>query len=156
LTINILIRIFNPYLLDINTITLEQNGACQTVLEKANYLMEDPMIKKKSEMKTSVREKMRGGQGSVLATALMDEGTVEHCRLFSEMKLEKGCSIGLHDHVNETEYYWITNGTGIVSEADGEKVVSKGDMVITGGGASHAIRNEGDEPLTFVALIILD
>ncbi|AEV30426.1 cupin domain-containing protein [Sphaerochaeta pleomorpha str. Grapes] len=114
------------------------------------------MIKKKNEMVTSVREKMRGGNGSVLATSLMDEGTIAHCRLFSELKLEKGCSIGQHDHVNETEYYLITGGQGIVTEADGEKTVSAGDLVITGGGASHAIRNEGDEPLTFIALIILD
>lgn len=118
--------------------------------------MEDPMIKKKNEMTTSIREKMRGGSGSVLATSLMDEGTIAHCRLFSELKLEKGCSIGQHDHVNETEYYLITGGQGIVTEADGEKTVSAGDLVITGGGASHAIRNDGDEPLTFIALIILD
>jgi mannose-6-phosphate isomerase-like protein (cupin superfamily) len=43
-----------------------------------------------------------------------------------------------------------------VTEADGEKIVKKGDLVITGNGASHAIRNEKSEPLVFLALIILD
>lgn len=58
--------------------------------------------------------------------------------------------------MDETEYYWITSGEGIVTEADGEKKVTKGDMVITGGGASHAIRNEQEEDLKFLAVIILD
>jgi mannose-6-phosphate isomerase-like protein (cupin superfamily) len=114
------------------------------------------MIKKKEEMETKTNVHMRDGSGSVLATALMDSGTVAHCRLFSEMRLEKGCSIGTHEHVAETEYYWITGGQGIVTEADGEKTVSAGDLVITGNGESHAIRNDGDAPLTFLALIILD
>jgi mannose-6-phosphate isomerase-like protein (cupin superfamily) len=70
--------------------------------------------------------------------------------------IEKGSSIGEHDHVNETEYYWIVSGEGVVTEADGDKVVGPGDLVITGGGASHAIRNEKDEPLVFMAIIILD
>ena len=114
------------------------------------------MIKKATEMMSIVKENMRGGTGQVSLKALADEGTVAHCRLFSELVIEKGCSIGTHDHVNETEYYWITSGRGIVTEADGDKVVEKGDLVITGGGASHAIRNEEDEPLIFMALIILD
>ncbi|NCC90177.1 MAG: cupin domain-containing protein [Spirochaetia bacterium] len=114
------------------------------------------MIKKASDMNVSIKEKMRGGTGQVVLKSLSDEGTMAHCRLFSELRIEKGCSIGTHDHVNETEYYWITGGRGIVTEADGDKVVEKGDLVITGGGASHAIRNEEDEPLTFLALIILD
>ena len=114
------------------------------------------MIKKSKDMQISIKENMRGGTGSVIAKILSAEGTVAHCRLFNEMRIEKGCSIGEHDHVNETEYYWITSGKGIVTEADGEKIVEKGDLVITGGGASHAIRNDEDEPLIFMALIILD
>lgn len=114
------------------------------------------MIRKYDEMTTTTKKQMRGGTGEVQLTALAQEGSVKHCRLFSELVLEPGSSIGEHDHVNETEYYWITEGKGIVTESDGEKVVGKGDLVVTGGGASHAIRNEGPETLKFLALIILD
>jgi len=114
------------------------------------------MIRKEQEMSSVLREKMRNGTGMVTVKTLAEEGSVAHCRLFAELTLNKGCSIGQHDHVNETEYYWITQGTGIVTEADGEKIVQKGDLVITGGGASHAIRNEEAEPLILMALIILD
>jgi quercetin dioxygenase-like cupin family protein len=114
------------------------------------------MIIRSDEMKRTVRANMRGGSGEVILTNLMGEGTMAHTRLFSTLTLETGCSIGEHDHVNETEYYWILTGEGIVTEADGEHVVRAGDLVVTGGGASHAIRNEHEETLTFLALIILD
>ncbi len=114
------------------------------------------MIIRKDEMKRTVRNEMRGGTGHVTVTNLMDEGTMAHTRLFSTLTLEAGCSIGEHDHVNETEYYWILSGSGIVTEADGEKEVGAGDLVVTGGGASHAIRNSGNETLVLLALIILD
>ncbi|HBO36607.1 MAG: cupin domain-containing protein [Sphaerochaeta sp.] len=114
------------------------------------------MIKREQEMKSVVKQRMREGTGQVVVKSLMDEGTVSHSRLFAELTIEKGCSIGVHNHVNETEYYWITEGKGIVTEADGEKVVQKGDLVITGGGASHAIRNDEDETLKLMALIILE
>jgi mannose-6-phosphate isomerase-like protein (cupin superfamily) len=114
------------------------------------------MIRKYKEMPTIEKEQLRGGSGSTKFVSLAEEGSVKHCRLFSEITLEKGCSIGEHDHVNETEYYWITEGEGIVTEIDGEKKVTKGDLVVTGGGASHAIRNEQEAPLKFAAIIILD
>lgn len=114
------------------------------------------MIIQKSEMKSTIRTQMRGGTGEVTLTTLMEEGTMAHTRLFATLTLEEGCSIGEHDHVNETEYYWILSGSGIVTEADGEKEVHAGDLVVTGGGASHAIRNDNKETLVFLALIILD
>ena len=114
------------------------------------------MIRKYIEMPTTVKEHLRGGAGSTIFKALAEDESVQHCRLFSEITLEKGSSIGEHDHVHETEYYWITEGEGIVTEADGEKIVTKGDLVVTGGGASHAIRNEQEAPLKFAAIIILD
>lgn len=114
------------------------------------------MIKKLSQMSTKVNEHMRGGAGSVQILELMSKDELKHCRMFSKLTLKPGCSIGQHEHVNETEYYWILEGEGVVTEADGEKTVKAGDLVITGGGASHAIRNEKDEDLVFLALIILD
>ncbi|MFA6776546.1 MAG: cupin domain-containing protein [Sphaerochaetaceae bacterium] len=114
------------------------------------------MIKRHEEMKTEVREHMRGGAKQVTLENIMDNGTVAHCRMFGKLTLVPGASIGKHQHIGETEYYWILQGEGIVTEADGEKHVKAGDLVITGGGATHAIRNEGTQDLVFMALIILD
>ena len=113
------------------------------------------MIKRKEEMLYRERN-MRGGVGLCKTVDLMLQEEMRHCRLFGTITIDKGNSIGAHDHVNETEYYYILSGEGGVTESDGEKVVKAGDLVITGGGASHAIRNEQNEPLVFLALIILD
>lgn len=114
------------------------------------------MIVSQSEMKRERREKMRGGDGAVDMLHLVDGGTLSGARLFSEITLEKGCSIGSHTHTGETEYYYILSGSGSVAEDDGTRNVRAGDLVITGNGASHSIRNDGEEALRFIALILLD
>lgn len=115
------------------------------------------MIKSGSQMEDKVIHNMRGGDGDALQHLILSDGDMaKHSRLFATMVLKEGCSIGEHQHNNETEYYYILSGTGIVTEADGEKEVKAGDVVITGNGESHAIRNSGKEDLVFIALIILD
>jgi len=114
------------------------------------------MIIKENAMKVEEQAHVQKGDGTVIFKSLMENGSVKHSRLFSEVTLKKGCSIGYHEHIKETEYYWIMSGTGIVEEKSGEKIVSQGDLVVTGNGESHSIRNEKDEDLVFMALIILD
>ena len=113
------------------------------------------MIKQHSEMVSRERQ-MRGGEGLCRTLEIMLPEQMHHCRLFSTVTINQGCSIGEHTHLGETEYYWIISGEGIVIESDGEKVVRPGDLVITGNGDSHAIRNEKCEPLVFLALILED
>lgn len=114
------------------------------------------MIRKSTDMEQVKAEGMRGGDGLITAVHHLNKDEVPHGRLFSTFTVNKGCSIGYHDHVGETEYYLIQSGKGIVTETDGEKEVEAGDLVITGGGAGHSIRNEWDEPLVFVAVILFD
>lgn len=115
------------------------------------------MIKKKSEMKINMIEHMRGGDGTAIREDILSQDDMaKHSRLFSLFTLKKGCSIGEHEHKKETEYYYIVSGKGIVTAKDGERVANAGDVVITGDGESHSIRNEEDEDLVFVAVIILD
>lgn len=115
------------------------------------------MIRKNSQMKDIVLRNMRGGDGEVLQHLILDEGCMaKHSRLFATLTLKEGCSIGEHQHNNETEYYYILSGNGAVKEADGEKSVSAGDVVITGDGESHSLRNTGKEDLVLLAIIILD
>jgi len=114
------------------------------------------MIRHKQDMQLEVRKEMRGGTGEVSLLEIVSKDEMRHCRLFSEITIPPGGSIGPHVHEGETEYYFIISGTGMVGEADGDKAVSPGDVVITGSGAGHSIANTGDEPLVFLAVIILD
>ena len=112
------------------------------------------MVNFRNAMKVEVKEKMRDGEGIARLTTLVDGSTQKNARIFAEINLEPGASIGYHQHVNETEYYFIISGTGIVNDDGKEVAVKQGDAIITGNGASHAIKNSGSVPLVFTAVIV--
>ncbi|MDR2869063.1 MAG: cupin domain-containing protein [Deferribacteraceae bacterium] len=114
------------------------------------------MLIQRKEMKTETKEKMRAGEGSAHLTHIVDGEKIPHARLMAEITLQPGCSIGDHPHNNETEYFIILRGTGAINDNGVLKSVHPGDVVITGGGATHSIANTGDEDLVFHAIIILD
>lgn len=114
------------------------------------------MIRKAQEMFKEVKEQMRGGKGSVEIMHLFrpDEFSGK-ARLCAKITINPGCSIGLHEHINEEEIYYITKGKGLVEDNGTKQEVQAGDAVMTGGGASHSIENTGEEPLEMMAVIIL-
>lgn len=114
------------------------------------------MIIQRNAMKTEVKEKMRGGEGTTKFTYIVDGDKIPHARMMAELVLQPGCSIGEHTHEKETEYYIILRGTGTVIDNGSPETVNPGDVVITGNGASHSIINTGTEDLVFHAVIILD
>ena len=112
------------------------------------------MIIQRNLMKTEVKEKMRGGEGSAEFVYLVDCENEKNIRLLAEITLRPGCSIGSHCHETETEYYIILSGSGTVNDNGKETPVKTGDVVITGNGASHSIANTGAVPLVFHAVIV--
>jgi len=107
-------------------------------------------------MQVEIRENMRGGMGSVRIKNIWKEGLPEKCRLFAHLTLEKGCSIGYHEHVKETEIFYFIRGEGRVNDNGAIRTVKAGDTIHTGGGNGHSVENIGEEPLEFIAVIVLD
>ena len=112
------------------------------------------MLIKRNEMKTEVKEKMRGGEGKVEFVHMVDCANEKNIRLLAELTLKPGSSIGNHSHENETEYFVILSGGGVINDNGTEKPVKAGDVVVTGNGASHGLRNNGSVPLVFHAVIV--
>lgn len=113
------------------------------------------MLRKKTEMVRDERSEMRGGKGTIQTLELLTETELMgKGRLFSIMTIEPGCSIGLHDHIGEAETYYILRGVGIADDNGTEVVVEPGDILYTGDGHHHSIRNEGSETLEFLAMIL--
>lgn len=110
------------------------------------------MVIKANEMPQKESE-MRGGNGTIQQVQVVIPAQMIHARLFNKLTIKKDCSIGYHVHNNEVEYYYILSGEGIVTEPDGEKTVNAGDVVITGWGVGHSIRNEKSEDLVLLAII---
>lgn len=115
------------------------------------------MVIRSEQMQSEQRENMRGGQGAVSLLGLVPaENLPKNARLFSLITLEKGCGIGSHAHEAETEVYYVLEGEGILDDSGTQKTLRAGDCNVCGGGGTHAIANEKDEPLRFVAVIIRD
>lgn len=107
--------------------------------------------------KTQIEEKeqVQGGQGVITFRHILSkEDLYGHGRMFAEIVIPPGGSIGKHRHVDETEPYYILRGEGVYHESDGsEHVVQPGDVCVLEVGAEHWIENRSDAPLAFIALI---
>ena len=112
------------------------------------------MIIHRNKMKTEEKERLRDGNGVAHLIHLVDGSTQKNARMFAEITLNPGCSIGEHKHETETEYYFILSGTGVVNDNGKEVQIKQGDSIITGNGASHGIKNTGSVPLVFHAVIV--
>lgn len=112
------------------------------------------MIRQKNEMAVEIRDKMRGGPGSVTIRHLFKpEEFKAPVRLCAHLILPPGAGIGMHDHIAEDEVYVIVKGEGMLDEGNGEKPVKAGDAILTGRGGKHFLRNHGIEPLELLAFI---
>lgn len=108
-------------------------------------------------MTTERIENMAGGQGHVLIKRLLNEKQLNgKCGLYSEVTLEPGCSLGYHEHHNESETYYIISGEGEYDDNGIKRMVKAGDKTFTPDNCGHGLKNTGTEDLVFMALIILD
>ena len=75
--------------------------------------------------------------------------------MFAHVRLAKGEVVNWHIHNGEVDYYYILSGTGIYTDADGsENTVVAGDVCTIIPGDGHAIRNEAEETLEFIAVVL--
>ncbi len=113
------------------------------------------MIKRNSEMNVSVRENMRGGDGSVIITDILNRDEYKgNCRLLGVITLESGCSIGKHIHENEEEVFYIIEGTATYNDNGKEVTLNVGDSCVCLGGEEHSIANKTDKTLKVFAVIL--
>ena len=109
------------------------------------------------ELKTEKVENMCGGEGHVIIKHILGEKELNgKCGLYAQVTIEPGCSLGYHEHHNESETYYILSGKGIYSDNGTLRMVNAGDVTFTPDGKGHGLTNSGDEDLVFMALIILD
>ena len=104
-----------------------------------------------------VTEKPRGGEGAIcgLFPFASDSGPQGSLiKMVARMSLEVNSSIGWHEHLDDEEIYLITAGSGLFTDHDGrEYAVGPGDLTMTLKGQGHALKNTGQVPLTFTAVI---
>jgi len=112
------------------------------------------MYKRKSDLKQAINENMRGGAGSVIITHLADAAEMyNNSRLFANLTIKPGCSIGHHVHEGETEFFYVMSGSALYDDNGTEVELSQGDVTVTPSGHGHSIYNNGDTDLELIALI---
>jgi quercetin dioxygenase-like cupin family protein len=113
------------------------------------------MIRRGEDQKITQNTNMRGGDGTVTITAMLNPDELYgKGRLFSRITLEPGCSIGYHVHENEMEAFYVLTGVGDYNDNGQETRIAPGDSTLTLSGEGHSVANNGDDTLELVALIV--
>ena len=68
-------------------------------------------------------------------------------------RLPAGATIGLHTHEDSAEIIFFLSGTGKMLLDDAEETIAAGLCHYCPKGSSHAMINEGDEDITFYAVV---
>ena len=103
------------------------------------------------------KEQANGGEGAIFIKHILNETELNgKCKMYAEVTLEPGCSLGYHEHHNESETYYILRGEGNYDDNGRIRPVKAGDVTFTPDGMGHGLTNTGDTDLVFMALIILD
>ena len=113
------------------------------------------MIRKRNEYNHDIREKMRGGEGSIKIEHIWapERDMKSKNRLFAILNIEPGNSIGFHNHDKEEEVFVVLKGTAEVDDDGRKAVLRQGDSILTGNGAGHSIKCIGNEALEVLAVI---
>ena len=113
------------------------------------------MIRKAAECKKEYRENMRGGNGTVEITSFATPEELNNKgRLFANITLNPGCSIGFHMHENESELFYVMKGEVLYNDNGTECTMRAGDVMICPAGTGHGVTNNGTETAELCAVIV--
>lgn len=113
------------------------------------------MIKKAADMNTEYRPNMRDGNGTVELTSFATPEELNHKgRLFANITLKPGCSIGYHVHEADSELFYLMKGQVLYNDNGTEHTLTAGDVMICPAGTGHSIANNGEEDAEVIAVIV--
>ncbi len=113
------------------------------------------LFRHSTEMATQQNQNMRGGKGTVTVKHVLNPDELfGNGRLFAQLTVPPGASVGLHKHEGEAETYLILQGQGRYHNNDESYDIAAGDMARVDDGDSHGIENTGDTPLVLIGLIL--
>lgn len=106
--------------------------------------------------KPIIMKNFQGGKGSLKMQPILNsrQEMYDKGRVFGLMTLNKGDEIGKHTHHGDGETFCILKGQGKYLYQGTLIDVFPGDVLFTDDGEEHYMRNEQDEPLVFIALVL--
>lgn len=126
----------------------EKYGTITSSYEKRRIAMV-----RKAEIKKV--EGLRGGVGRLeMHHILKPEELNGHGRMYAMVKMEPHSTIGFHEHIGETEPYYVVSGHGTFIDNEKNRIpVGPDDVCLIECGQSHGFENNSDEELILMALV---
>lgn len=111
------------------------------------------MVKKERVVRV---DGLRDGRGYCEIHHILEgEELMGHATMYARVAIKPHSSIGWHQHVTNTEPYYILKGTGVFIDNDGSKTeVHPGDVCTIEIGQWHSIENNTDEDLEVLAVVM--
>lgn len=95
-----------------------------------------------------VQKKCHGGEGQILFREVFNRGDFEsNLQHLHETVIYPNSTIGYHLHKRNEEIYYIIEGEGVMTVDGEEKIVARGDAIITHSGSKHSLRNNSDKSI---------
>lgn len=114
------------------------------------------MYKEINQLKTDTKFNSQGKE-KMFKTNLADfDGWDSRIRLYSLIQVKPGEEVEYHMHMGESETFFFISGKGIYNDNGKQVHIVPGMVSFTPSGQGHAVKNTGDEMLTFIALILVD
>ena len=115
------------------------------------------MVRKLAEIPGREVPGYRDGKGTAIArNFLKAEDFKNGAKSSGRVILPPGATIGYHQHVGESETYFIVKGHGIFHDNGKDVPVTAGDVAIINGGEYHGLDNAGDSDLELITLVTVD
>ena len=112
------------------------------------------MIIRAEERKQILTPNARGGDGTLEKLDYVVETMPEGAKMFAEIRLAPGCSLGTHTHTGEYEIFFFKEGEITLNDNGTERKMHPGDFAICYDGECHGIANRTDTPAALYAAII--
>lgn len=113
------------------------------------------MIRKKEDMELLHVENSGNVKGELTKQFLLySDETYGKTAMCATIELPHGSMIADHDHTSDSEMYYLLDGEAVVTDNDDTHILHAGDVVFTGNGNRHSIRNESGKTIRFLAVIL--
>lgn len=102
-----------------------------------------------------IYEKRAGGKGTIQIERLMNDEQLDgKAKMYAKVTIDPHSSIGVHEHIEDSESYYILSGSGIYTDNDQTYPVTVNDLVFCDAHNKYGLENNTDQPLVFMALIL--
>lgn len=113
------------------------------------------MIRLKKDMETITVENTGNIVGTIdKEVILTPDEMLNKAYMFNRIVIPPGSTIKEHAHQPDAEIYYIMEGEVCVTDNGTEAVLHSGDVVFTGNGDTHSIKNTGNTDAVFLAVIL--